>query len=689
MVLGINSQTIMYLKIGIIFVCFLTIITCLQTNHPSPSPLVKEGEIYLTLDQFQNHKTITLSGDWEFVWDYFVSHQSLQSNTNDPITKKLEVIHPNAKKQYLAIGKRWKEIEKGTGFATYQLKLIFPEEEKEKLYAVRFLQTGGAAMRVFVDGKIRLDLGNIGETKESMIPTRQAGILLIPNPNKEVFITVQISNFYHDDGAFWYAPKLGRYEDIQNELSREMAFDSLLTGALLFMSFYHLVLFFFRRTKQLILYFGLFCITTALHSISLNGDILYFLYPTIPYRFAFCLSLIFYLAMPFYLFFLKELFPHQFSKRLVQTYSFICLLLYAIVVFAPTEIGSQTTFFGLFLTILGLFFSVFALLKSVLNKEGLAVGLFWIQIFLLITAINDTLFLYGLVHTALVLKYSYLTTVLFQSLLLASFFAKTFIKNETLRNELVSLNDSLERTVTIRTKEFKEAKQIAEEANQWKDKFISLVAHDLRSPLSTVYSALTIVDDEETLKEEKSHLLKQIFVILENAMSTIEHLLNLNRFKVEKGSIHLQISKIYVLESLNQLLESFQFEVQKKNLEIEFLVTKENYIYADLSILNEILRNLFANAIKFSFPNGKINIEFHESDTTTYLSFVDFGKGIPGNRIQNLFTESMSSPGTLGEKGFGIGLKLCYELMRLHQGNIQVESKPNEGSRFILEFPKP
>ncbi|WP_244245552.1 sensor histidine kinase [Leptospira kemamanensis] len=128
---------------------------------------------------------------------------------------------------------------------------------------------------------------------------------------------------------------------------------------------------------------------------------------------------------------------------------------------------------------------------------------------------------------------------------------------------------------------------------------------------------------------------------------------------------------------------------KKKNLEIEFRVTKENYIYADLSILNEILRNLFANAIKFSFPNGKINIEFHESDTTTYLSFVDFGKGILEYRIQNLFTESMSSPGTLGEKGFGIGLKLCFELMRLHQGNIQVESKPNEGSRFILEFPKP
>lgn len=268
--------------------------------------------------------------------------------------------------------------------------------------------------------------------------------------------------------------------------------------------------------------------------------------------------------MPFYLFFLKELFPHQFSKRLVQTYSSICLLLYAIVVFAPTEIVSQTTFLGLFLTILGLFYSVFALLKSVLNKEGLAVSLFWIQIFLLVTAINDTLLLYGLVHTALVLKYSYLSTVLFQSLLLASFFAKTFIKNETLSNELASLNDSLERTVTIRTKEFKEANQIAEEGNQWKDKFISLVAHDLRSPLSTVYSALTIVDDEETLKEEKSHLLKQIFVILENAMSTIEHLLNLSRFNLEKGSIHLQITKIYVLESLNQLLESFQIEVQKK-----------------------------------------------------------------------------------------------------------------------------
>lgn len=308
--------------------------------------------------------------------------------------------------------------------------------------------------------------------------------------------------------------------------------------------------------------------------------------------------------------------------------------------------------------------------------------------FLLFGAINDTLYLYGIFKFSLILKYSYLSTVLFQSLLLASFFAKTFIKNETLKNELTQLNESLEQTVIVRTNEFKEAKQIAEEANHWKDKFISLVAHDLRSPLSTVYSALTLTNEEDTTVEEKSHILKQVFVILENAMSTVEHLLNLNRFQLDKGKISLQLTSIPVLKQVQQVNDTFVFELQKKSLQVQFFIPDNATVNADLSIFIEIIRNLIANAIKFSHPNGKIEFSFFETSHTSIISIKDEGTGMTNEQKKFLFTEQMTSPGTLGEKGFGIGLKLCFELMRLHNGFIRVESKTDNGSRFFLEFPK-
>ncbi|WP_244288696.1 sensor histidine kinase [Leptospira levettii] len=306
----------------------------------------------------------------------------------------------------------------------------------------------------------------------------------------------------------------------------------------------------------------------------------------------------------------------------------------------------------------------------------------------MISAINDTLNLYGLFQHILVLKYSYLSTVLFQSLILASFFTKTFIKNETLKNELTKLNESLEQVVVARTKEYREAKQIAEEANQWKDKFISLVAHDLRSPLSTVYSALTLTYDEDTPKEEKDHISKQIFVILENAMSTVEHLLNLNRFQLDKGQIHLDLTENNIAESVKQVIETFALELQKKSIQIEITVSDSAQIYADKSILNEIIRNLIANAIKFSHPNGKIVVSFSETVAESTISIRDYGTGISLEQKSRIFTDPIPSQGTFGEKGFGIGLKLCYELMRLQNGNIRVESEITQGSLFLLEFPK-
>lgn len=666
--------------------CLLTVSSSkpLKADH---LPISKQGVLDLSQVNFLEQTSVPLSGDWEFQWNELTS----------PVTNFNEASHPNKSKElsqiqtnnYISIGKRWKEIHSGIGFSTYRLKIIFPEGSHEQIFGIRFYQTGGSAMRVFVDGTLSLTLGEVGTTKETMQPTRSSGIVIIPYPKKEVSLLVHISNFHHDDGSFWYAPSIGIEKNIRNELSKEMIIDSLLAGALFFMAFYHFVLFFFWRTRKLSLFFGLFSFITALHSISLNGDLLYYIYREVPYRFAFSLSLIFYLAMPLYLYFLSQLYPNRFSKWIMHGFASICIFLYSLVIFLPTELGSLTTFYGIFFSIAGLLYATFILFISAIQKQELAFSLLLIQIFLVVSAVNDTLYLYGIIHFQLILKYSYLSTVLFQSLLLGSFFTKTFTKNETLKNELATLNESLEKTVILRTNEYKEAKLHAEEANQWKDKLISLVAHDLRSPLSTVYSAITLANDKDTTPEEKSHIYKQVFTILESAMSTIENLLNLNRFQKDKGQFHLYLEETPILNQLQLVLDSFAFEMQKKSLQFDIQIPKSAVVFADRSILSEILRNIISNAIKFSHPNGKIKASCYESMETCTISIFDSGQGIPSEQQKILFTEPVSSPGTLGEKGFGIGLKLCFELMKLHNGNIRVESELGKGSQFHLEFPKP
>ncbi|MDF3821328.1 sensor histidine kinase [Leptospira sp. 96542] len=655
---------------------------CIPIDKTTEIPVAKDGIIDLRNWEFGNSPSVPLAGEWDFFWNEFIN-----PTENHPSQNNQFFFEGNAaNRNFQQIGDRWKNQHKGIGFATYRLNVLLPETKENKSFGIRFFQTGGAAFKIFINGKLELELGKVGKTREVMSPTRSSGILLIPESDHRIEILIQISNFYHDDGAFWYPPNFGNYEFLYKQIITDAIIDSLLTGALFFMAFYHFVVFIFRRNRSLLLYFGLYSFCIALHSISLNGDTLYFLFPNVQYRFAFSISLVFYLAMAFYLLFLIKLFPNHFSQKIVNLFSAVLFLLFLIVLFFPTEKGSLTTFYGLFFSIFGLFYSVYCLTVASIKKEKLARVLLLIQVVLLLTAINDTLVLYGILHYKLVMKYSYLSTVLFQSLVLASFFTKSFIKIETLSKELSTLNESLEKTVLLRTEEYKIAKQIAEEANEWKDKFISLVAHDLRSPLSTVYSALNFTMEEDTKEDEKKHIFNQLFVILENAMSTVEHLLNLNRF--QKGKIHLNLSSVSLLKIIKILSDSFSFELRKKSLQLNLSVTKNDTVYADETILAEVIRNIVSNAIKFSNQNGIIKISYHSTENTNLITIEDNGQGIAPNILKELFSRQTTTQGTLGEKGFGIGLKLCFELMRLHEGNIQVESELNIGSKFILEFPK-
>ncbi|EMY71545.1 sensor histidine kinase [Leptospira vanthielii] len=666
-------------KLSIWLACLCS---CAPITSFSETPVAVHGQLDVTSWGFEQN--LPLSGEWAFQWKELIQPKPplLEERSNDKNLSKVPP-SPNA---FQVIGERWKNKYEGTGYATYQLKIRFPITAKENVFALRFFQTGGAAMSIYVDGHLQLELGKVGKNKEMMVPTRSSGIVVLPHPNQETNILVHISNFHHDDGAFWYPPTIGLFNNINKQILNEIIKDSLLTGALLFMAFYHFVVFLFRRNRSIILYFGLYCLMIALHSISLNGDSLYYLFPEVPYRFAFILSLIFYLTMPFYLSFLYQRFPENFSKWITNFFIFTCSGLFLFALVTPSDLGSQSTFLGLFFSILGLLYSIVCVAQAAFQKKEMAQPLLLIQVFLFLCAINDTLYLYGILKYFLILEYSYLSTVLFQSLLLASYFTKSVIKTEVLGKELTKLNESLEKTVILRTQEYKEAKQIAEEANEWKDKFISLVAHDLRSPLSTVYSALTIVTDKDSTEEEKTHIFKQLFVILENAMSTVEHLLNLNRFN--KGKIHLNLSQFRLLEVLQPLADSFSLELQKKSLRLDLSIADTATIYADKTILIEILRNVIANAIKFSNPNGWIRVGYCDNTNSTEITIEDNGQGIPFERQKDLFYKQMTSPGSFGEKGFGIGLKLCFELTRLHQGNIRVQSEEGKGSLFTLEFPK-
>ncbi|MCP5502295.1 MAG: HAMP domain-containing histidine kinase [Leptospiraceae bacterium] len=255
------------------------------------------------------------------------------------------------------------------------------------------------------------------------------------------------------------------------------------------------------------------------------------------------------------------------------------------------------------------------------------------------------------------------------------------------RNSLEKLNKSLELEVEERTSQYKKEKQKAEEANLLKDKFLSLVTHDLRSPISGVKTNIDYVLTAKNLnKEEKEAILKDNSITLDNLSSMINRLLDLNRLKTDFYKLnyrHTDLQKL-VAEVFNRLSSI----AKNKNIELINLVPEDTILTIDEDLFSELIYNLCHNAIKFSPPARTVKVH-HYIQNGHRIIVEDSGFGMSKEQILNIWKDSYfkQTPGTNGEIGSGIGLLLCKEILKLHGGEMKVESTPHEKTLFEIRVP--
>ena len=226
--------------------------------------------------------------------------------------------------------------------------------------------------------------------------------------------------------------------------------------------------------------------------------------------------------------------------------------------------------------------------------------------------------------------------------------------------------------------------------NSTKDRFFSIIGHDLRNPFHTISSfAELLIENFEKLPSEKIqrfHSLilstsKQGYELLENLLIWSHS--QTGQIVYEPTSMNLFI----VVEGIFALLNG---KAMGKNILMENKIDPSTLINADKNMLSTILRNLISNAIKFTPQEGKICVSASENKEYIEVSVTDTGVGIEEKYIPLLFRidSKYSTPGTNNETGTGLGLILCREFVEKHKGKIWVESEINKGSRFIFTLPK-
>ncbi len=234
------------------------------------------------------------------------------------------------------------------------------------------------------------------------------------------------------------------------------------------------------------------------------------------------------------------------------------------------------------------------------------------------------------------------------------------------------------------------SEQNLKEANAAKDKFFSIIAHDLKNPLqSMILSSYLLVQNYKTLPDEKLEF--QINTI-NNATNHLHNLLEnlLQWSRSQTGRMEFSPEHINLIYLVKESAALLQPGADKKNMEIQTKVDDNTVVFVDSYMINTVLRNLISNAIKFNRQNGKIIIRSEERRDDVLVQVIDNGVGITPDVLQRLFRIDYhhTTRGTADEKGTGLGLILCKEFVEKNGGWIDVESSIGEGSDFKFTVPK-
>ena len=227
------------------------------------------------------------------------------------------------------------------------------------------------------------------------------------------------------------------------------------------------------------------------------------------------------------------------------------------------------------------------------------------------------------------------------------------------------------------------------EINKTKDKFFSIIAHDLKSPYTAMlgFSELLVNNFEKYNKAKLKMFISEIYNGVKTTYKLLENLLLWSQS--QRGLIEFNPKKANLYKVIHNTVSPLKQLANNKEISIHLKIDTSMTIQADENMLSAILRNLVSNAIKFTPKNGTISINsttYNNGNLFTKISVIDSGVGILPHEQLKLFNvaENISTPGTENEEGTGLGLILCKEFVKKHNGEIWVESEPGKGSEFCF-----
>jgi PAS domain S-box-containing protein len=233
------------------------------------------------------------------------------------------------------------------------------------------------------------------------------------------------------------------------------------------------------------------------------------------------------------------------------------------------------------------------------------------------------------------------------------------------------------------------SEQDLRDANATKDKFFSIIAHDLKNPFNAIMGFANLLNEEydDFNDDDKKRFIKNIWEASENTYKLVENLLQWSR--AQTGKIPYKAEKIDLSIIANENISILKPSAENKNISVFSEIKFNTIVLGDPNMLTTVIRNLLSNAVKFTNPGGRVLISCQIKKDMAEVCIEDNGIGISKENQKKIFDfgEQFKREGTANERGTGLGLILCKEFIDRHQGELWIESKVGKGSKFFFTVP--
>lgn len=260
------------------------------------------------------------------------------------------------------------------------------------------------------------------------------------------------------------------------------------------------------------------------------------------------------------------------------------------------------------------------------------------------------------------------------------------LRSKKLANQMLADRNQ---QISSAMKKLSESEKELQKLNVSKDRIFSVVAHDLRNPVAAVagFSELLYENFDQFPVETQKEYLLQITQATQRIQNLLENLLIWARSQMK--AIKFEPVTFRVRSVIEECVKELKANLDHKKIECTVKFDRKCVVHADRAMIHTVFRNLIMNAIKFSFPGGKVRISSEMESDRCHIMVTDEGIGIQPEIQKKLFhfSEVLSTPGTAGEPGSGLGLAICSEFVTRNGGEITVESEPGNGSTFTVNLP--